>query len=241
MNYNDWVQKFEGRTPEHLRGIIDAIDTMEKDADINREFDDLGIFAGFSIRGAAKEALKKKECQFMRMTAQRVYTMAVARIAEEYQQVNPAVITCPVTFRKVQEWVKEIKSSDSILDVAGAIIDTVIDDTHLYYRNLASKFADGAGLDGVNESECSILYGETYYSLEDDIVNILIAAYELESMGTVGDDEARTTPYFWDCGCQTRFIHPKDQRVCFGCSTAASDQPDSRISEVVSAKLGEVI
>jgi hypothetical protein len=60
MNYNDWVKTFENRTPEHLRGIVNAIDTLERDADILREFDGSGLFTGFCIRRAAKEALKKK-------------------------------------------------------------------------------------------------------------------------------------------------------------------------------------
>lgn len=241
MNYNDWVKAFEYRTPEHLRDIVDAINTLERDVDIRREFDGLGIFAGFSIRRAAEEVLKRKEDQFMKTVAQRVYTMVIARIAEEYPQVNPAVITCPFNFNKVLKWVIEIKSNDSILDVAGAIIDTVVDDSHICYHDLTSKFAESAGLDGVDESECSILYGEAYYSLEDDIVNTLTAVYELRSLDTVGDGEVQMTPYFWDCECKTKAIHPKDQKVCFDCSTAASEQPDSRVSEVVSAKLSGVI
>jgi alcohol dehydrogenase class IV len=64
MNYHDWMKTFENRTPEQLHELIDAINTLEKDVDINREFDDAGLFAGSSgcsIRGAAKEVLKKKE------------------------------------------------------------------------------------------------------------------------------------------------------------------------------------
>ena len=60
MNYSDWVNTFKNRTPEQLRELINAINVLEKDVDINREFDDAGLFAGSSgcsIRGAAKEAL----------------------------------------------------------------------------------------------------------------------------------------------------------------------------------------
>ena len=62
MNYGDWVKTFKNRTPEQLRELINAINVLEKDVDINREFDDVGLFAGSSgcsIRGAAKEALNK--------------------------------------------------------------------------------------------------------------------------------------------------------------------------------------
>jgi hypothetical protein len=64
MNYGDWVNTFKNRTPEQLRELINAINVLEKDVDVNREFDDAGLFAGSSgcsIRGAAKEALKKME------------------------------------------------------------------------------------------------------------------------------------------------------------------------------------
>ncbi len=242
MNYNDWVRTFENRTPEHLAGIINAVDTLEKDIDIRREFDDLGLFAGFSIRNAAREVLKKKEEQFIETVAQRVYTMTIATIAEEYSQVNPAVITCPVTFRKVQQWIQGIKTNDSILDLAGAIIDVVIDDVCLYYPDLKSKFVKDAELEqGADESECSILYGESYYSLEDSIVEVLAIAFENKSLDKTNDDKVQTTHHFWDCECDDEFIHPKDQRDCIKCNTTASGQPDSRVSDVVSARLkGEI-
>jgi hypothetical protein len=239
MNYKDWVKTFENRTPEHLAAIVNAIDTLEKDVDIRREFDDLGLFAGFSIRNAAKEVLKNKEEEFNKTVAQRVYTMAIARIAEEYPQVNPGVITCSVTFNKVLEW---IKTNDEILDTAGAIIDTVIDDAHLHYPDLKSKFIKEADLEpGADESECSILYGDSYYSLEDSIVEVLTIAFEKKDLALTYDNQTQTTSYFWDCECKDKFIHPKDQKVCFDCNMVAADQPDSRVAEVVSAKLkGEI-
>lgn len=243
MNYNDWVRTFENRTPEHLTGIINAVDTLEKDIDIRREFDDLGLFAGFSIRNAAKEVLRKKEEQFTKTVAQRVYTMTIATIAEEYSQVNPAVVTCPVTFRKVLEWIQELKTNDSILDVAGAIIDAVIDDAHLYYLDLKSKFVEDAELEpGADESQCSILYGDSYYSLEDAIVDVLTVAYKNKALVLpTNDDDVQTTPYFWDCECKDKFIRPKSVDMCIACGAASGNQPDSRVSEVVSAKLkGEI-
>ncbi len=242
MNYNDWVKTFENRTPEHLAGIINAVDTLEKDVDIRREFDDLGLFAGFSIRNAAKEVLKKKEEQFIKAVAQRVYTMVIARIAEEYSQINPSEITCSVTFRKVLEWIKELKTTDSILDVAGAIIDVVIDDAHLYYPDLKSKFIEDAELEpGADESECSILYGESYYSLEDSIVEVLSVAFERKSLDMVADGKPQKTPHFWDCYCDSQHIHPRAVDRCPVCSELQDDKPDSYIDEVVSAKLkGEI-
>ncbi len=243
MNYNDWVEAFKNRTPEHLAGIINAIDTLEQDTDIKHEFSDIGLFAGFSLRSAAKEALREKEEQFLKAVARRVYTITIIRIAEEYPQVNPAEITCPVTYRKVIEWIKDIKTNDSILDTAGAIIDAVIDDTHIYYPDLRSKFIkDADARPGADESECSILYGESYYSLEDSIVNILTAARENKVLVLPTDDEnIPTTPYFWDCECKDKFIRPKSVDTCLACGAASVNQPDSRIEEVVSAKLkGEI-
>ncbi len=242
MNYNNWVEAFKNRTPEQLRGLINAIDTLEKDTDIKREFSDMGLFAGFSIRSAAKEVLKKMEEEFDKTVAQRVYTMAVARIVEEYPQINPSMITCPVAFGKVQRWIKELKTSDEILDTAGAIIDAVIDDTHEHCPGLTSKFIKEADLKpGADESECSILYGDSYYSLEDSIIEVLTIAFEKKDLALTYDNQPQTTPFYWDCECKDKFIHPKAQKVCFACNAVAADQPDSRVSEVVSAKLkGEI-
>lgn len=242
MNYGDWVKAFENMTSGQLRDIVNALDTLEKNVYIKREFDDMGLFGGFSIRSAAKEVLRKQEEEFTKQVAQRAYTMAVTRIVEEYSQVNPAVITCPVTFRKVQEWIQGIKTNDSILDVVGAIIDVVIDDTHLYYPDLKSKFIKEAGLDmGADESECSILYGESYYSLEDSIVEVLAIAYQKTDMALTYDSQEQTTPYFWDCNCGSKFIHQKDKKVCFDCNAVASGQPNSRVGEVVNARLRGVL
>jgi hypothetical protein len=245
MNYNDWVRTFENRTLEQLRELINAINTLEKDVDINREFNDAGLFAGSSgcsIRGAAKEALEKKEEQFTKTVTQRVYAMTVTRIVEEYSEVNPAVITCPVTFSKVLEWIKELKTSDEILDTAGAIIDAVIDDTHEHCPGLTSKFIKEADLKpGADESECSILYGDSYYSLEDSIIEVLTIAFEKKDLALTYDNQTQITPFYWDCECKDKFIHPKVQKVCSACNAVAVDQPDSRVNEVVSAKLrGEI-
>lgn len=245
MNYNDWVDTFKNRTPEHLRGIVNAIDTLEKDPDIRRDFDDLGIFAGFCIRGAAKEALKKKEEQFIRVVAQRVYETVIARIVEEYPQVDPAVITCPVTFQKLLEWIPEIvvDTECHILDAAGTIIDIVIDDVHLYYPDLISKFIEEAEVDqGADESECSVLNGESYYTLEDDIVNILLSTNEQGSLDMVGEEEVIRTSYFWGgCDCGDEVVHPKGLQTCPKCGMMAASRPDARVDDVVNAKLrGEI-
>ncbi len=242
MNYNEWVEAFKNRTPEHLANLINAIDTLEKDTDIKREFSDMGLFTGFSLRNAAKEALMEKEEQFLKAVARRVYTMAIIRIAEEYPQVNPAEITCPVTYRKVIEWIKDIKTNDSTLDTAGAIIDAVIDDTHIYYPDLKSKFIKDADVrPGADESECSILYGESYYSLEDGIVNVLAVSRENKALVLATDEDVPTTSYFWDCECKDKFIRPKSVDTCLTCGAASVNQPDSRVAEVVEAKLkGEI-
>lgn len=242
MNYNDWVRTFENRTPEHLRNLINAIDILENDTDFKREFSDMGLFAGFSIRSAAKEALKKMEEDFDKTVAQHVYTMAVARIVEEYPHINPTMITCPVAFGKVHRWLKDLKTNDSILDTAGAIIDSVIDDTHEHCPGLTSKFIKEADLKpSANESECSILYGDSYYSLEASIIDVLTIAFEKKDLALTYDNQTQTTPFYWDCECKDKFIHPKVQKVCFACNAVAADQPDSRVNEVVSAKLrGEI-
>ncbi len=236
MNYNDWVEAFKNRTPEHLANLINAIDILQDDVDIHREYDSYGLFGGFSLRNAANEALREKEEQFLKAIARRVYTMAIVRITEEYPQISPTIITSSMTLHKVLEWIKDIKTNDSILDAAGAIIDAVIDDTHFYYSDLKSKFVDA------DELERSILYGESYYSLEDEIVNILTTARENKTLVLPTDDKnISTTRYFWNCECKDKFIRPKSVDQCIACGTARVDSPYSRTSEVVSAKLkGEI-
>ncbi len=41
-----------------------------------------------------------------------------------------------------------------------------------------------------------------------------------------------TTPSFWDCECQTNYIHPKIEIKCDSCRVFSTDQPDSRVVEV---------
>lgn len=46
-------------------------------------------------------------------------------------------------------------------------------------------------------------------------------------------DEIITNPDFWDCECETDYIHPKSQEKCKLCGAFAEDQPDSRQEEVL--------
>jgi len=41
-----------------------------------------------------------------------------------------------------------------------------------------------------------------------------------------------TTLDYWDCNCETDYIRPATQKVCFKCGVAAGEQPDARINEV---------
>ncbi len=42
----------------------------------------------------------------------------------------------------------------------------------------------------------------------------------------------KTTPQFWDCECQTNYIHPSSQDRCAACGARREDQPDARVNEV---------
>ena len=50
-------------------------------------------------------------------------------------------------------------------------------------------------------------------------------------------NEIDTTEKYWDCECKENYIHPNSQKVCFKCNTVATDQPDSRVDEVLSQGL----
>lgn len=182
MNYNDWVKTFGNRIPEHLTGIINAIDTLERDADILREFDGSGLFTGFYIRSAAKEALKKMEEQHVNDLAEAAHTIVTDRIVEEYPQVDLTRIKCPVTFRKIADYIRDLrrmrcKEFDiEIVPTATAIIGIIIADVYLYYPDLRSKFLKESMPLNLDDAEYSILYGDSYYSLEDSIVKMLTDA-----------------------------------------------------------------
>lgn len=242
MNYDDWMKVFGNRTPEQLTGIVNAIDILEKDENIRYEFDGCGLFDGFSIRSAAREALKIKEEQRIKGAAEVIYITSIAWIAEDYPDMNPAMITRPETLEKIIEWIRDIKTNDSTLDTAGAIIDTVIDDVHVAYQELKSKYIGEAGLaPGADESECSILYGDAYYSLEDNIQGMLVTAFNGGNPAYPENNSIMTTAHFWDCECDTNYIHPRTVDTCAMCNVSQDDKPDSRIDDVVIAKLkGEI-
>jgi len=42
-----------------------------------------------------------------------------------------------------------------------------------------------------------------------------------------------TDPRYWDCECDTNYMHPKSEPSCPECNTRSEDQPDSRINELL--------
>ena len=44
-----------------------------------------------------------------------------------------------------------------------------------------------------------------------------------------------TTEHFWDCECETNYIHPKCVTVCPRCGAVSDECSDSRINEVFAA------
>ena len=42
-----------------------------------------------------------------------------------------------------------------------------------------------------------------------------------------------TNNEYWDCECETRFIHPKHHEACNECFARRNDQPDSREDELL--------
>jgi hypothetical protein len=56
-----------------------------------------------------------------------------------------------------------------------------------------------------------------------------------ERIKIINEKGILTTDKYWDCECLENFIHPKSQKTCFKCCTREDEQPDSRISEVLSS------
>jgi ABC-type microcin C transport system duplicated ATPase subunit YejF len=50
-------------------------------------------------------------------------------------------------------------------------------------------------------------------------------------------NKIKLTSEYWDCECEESYIHPRIQKVCVFCGVYASDQPDSRVDEVLKAGL----
>lgn len=53
-------------------------------------------------------------------------------------------------------------------------------------------------------------------------------------------DYNATTDEYWDCGCDSNYIHPKTETVCSNCGAeyneeTAPDYPDSIYGEVIKA------
>ena len=42
-----------------------------------------------------------------------------------------------------------------------------------------------------------------------------------------------TTSQYWDCDCETDYIHHSDETICLSCITHREDGPDSHIREVI--------
>lgn len=61
----------------------------------------------------------------------------------------------------------------------------------------------------------------------------LVEALKLEFFLDNDDDECLTDPDFWDCECETHYIHEKTiQPECGICKAIHTEQPDSQISEL---------
>ena len=52
-------------------------------------------------------------------------------------------------------------------------------------------------------------------------------------------NDGTTTEEFWDCECETGYIHSKTVGICDGCGTTTETQPDSRLYELPDAFLIE--
>jgi len=44
-----------------------------------------------------------------------------------------------------------------------------------------------------------------------------------------------TTPKYWDCECESDYVHPQYVTICPKCKAVREEQPNSMISEVIAA------
>ena len=45
------------------------------------------------------------------------------------------------------------------------------------------------------------------------------------------------TSEYWDCECEKNYIHTRSEKKCYTCGAVRSDQPLSRVNEVVASGL----
>ena len=60
-----------------------------------------------------------------------------------------------------------------------------------------------------------------------------------QAVSMAGSPQFGTTEHFWDCECESGYIHPKTLKQCPKCQACHSDQPDSRVAEVILYLLGK--
>jgi hypothetical protein len=71
---------------------------------------------------------------------------------------------------------------------------------------------------------------EAQYS---EIIRIIGTAYNQQFTGIYVD----FTSDYWDCECERRYIHPSTDEICPTCKAERTNQPDSKICEVVPENL----
>lgn len=62
------------------------------------------------------------------------------------------------------------------------------------------------------------------------VYEVRAADIEVESEPIGG---VTTTPDYWDCGCDRDYVHSKSVGSCPACGAVSAEQPDSRLSEVL--------
>ena len=65
----------------------------------------------------------------------------------------------------------------------------------------------------------------------------------LALLDTLPDNDATTTPTFWECECDglVLSLHPRQHGRCFICGSNRDDSPDARLSVVLGALVTEAI
>ena len=61
-----------------------------------------------------------------------------------------------------------------------------------------------------------------------------------EALATAGGGMFATTSLYWDCECETDFIHRSSADECAECGAVRSEQPDARVNEIVGLGLATV-
>ena len=100
--------------------------------------------------------------------------------------------------------------------------------TQVAFDYIVDAEDDEAALDRIDDEHL------TPFRLEIDDNTLRLMNSDPIEVNEITND-GTTTPAFWDCECETNYVHSKTIPMCGACDTTSDEQPDSRLYELPDA------